>query len=241
MRLNENTVLIGEKVALVPYKPEHVPKYHEWMKSPFLQEMTASEPLNLEEEYEMQRTWHEDEDKLTFIITTVPNNSDLLLKDIPESEIKDKTVMIGDVNIFFNDPDNDRTFGEIEVMIAEPDYRRTGKGKDALKIIMGYAMEALGVKTFQAKISLKNPPSINLFKSKFCYYEVAVSTVFQEISLEWTLLEPTPPKMDEYGNEIESYGSKATPEQRNDVQRVYKELIDYWRSSVTTCKYDSDL
>lgn len=46
--------------------------------------------------------------------------------------------MIGDVNIFFNDPDNDRTFGEIEVMIAEPDYRRGGRGIEALKMMMGY-------------------------------------------------------------------------------------------------------
>lgn len=46
--------------------------------------------------------------------------------------------MIGDVNIFFNDQDQDPTFGEIEVMIAEPDYRRTGRGREALKIIMGY-------------------------------------------------------------------------------------------------------
>ena len=32
------------------------------MKSPELQELTASEPLTLEEEYEMQKTWREDED-----------------------------------------------------------------------------------------------------------------------------------------------------------------------------------
>lgn len=47
-------------------------------------------------------------------------------------------VMVGDVNIFFNDPDSDPTFGEIEVMIAEPDFRRSGRGREALEIIMGY-------------------------------------------------------------------------------------------------------
>lgn len=31
------------------------------MKNPFLQEMTASEPLSLEEEYEMQQSWHQDD------------------------------------------------------------------------------------------------------------------------------------------------------------------------------------
>jgi hypothetical protein len=32
---------IGPKAILVPYKPEHVPVYHEWMKSPFLQGRTG--------------------------------------------------------------------------------------------------------------------------------------------------------------------------------------------------------
>ncbi|OAD02691.1 hypothetical protein MUCCIDRAFT_111873 [Mucor lusitanicus CBS 277.49] len=238
MKLNENT--IGEKVALVPYKPEHVPTYHEWMKSPFLQEMTASEPLTLQEEYDMQTSWHQDEEKLTFIITSLPNDDSRSLKDIPETEIKDNTVMIGDVNIFFNDQDQDPTFGEIEVMIAEPDYRRTGRGREALKIIMGYALQVIGLKTFHAKISLKNDPSINLFKSQFGYYETAVSTVFQEITLEWTLLEPSSTvKLDEYGNEIEAYGSKATPEQHSTVLSVHKDLMDYWNNHVKTGQYAS--
>jgi len=38
------------------------------MKDPALQEATASEPLTLAEEYDMQRKWAEDEDKCTFIL-----------------------------------------------------------------------------------------------------------------------------------------------------------------------------
>lgn len=37
MRRNENTVLIGERILLVPYGYEHVEKYHEWMKDSYLQ------------------------------------------------------------------------------------------------------------------------------------------------------------------------------------------------------------
>lgn len=68
MRANESTVLVGEKVALVPYRTEHVPTYHTWMESPELREQTASERLTLEQEHAMQRAWHLDEDKLTFIL-----------------------------------------------------------------------------------------------------------------------------------------------------------------------------
>lgn len=62
MRLNQNTLLLGKKVVLVPYTSEHVPRYHEWMKSEELQRLTASEPLTLEQEYAMQRSWREDAD-----------------------------------------------------------------------------------------------------------------------------------------------------------------------------------
>lgn len=85
---------IGKDVVLVPYLREHVPRYHEWMQSDFLRgiivlrctrvlpcsfhkecihdygdtEMTASEPLSLDQEYAMQQSWREDADKLTFIV-----------------------------------------------------------------------------------------------------------------------------------------------------------------------------
>ena len=61
MRANDNVVIRGAGVLLVPYKPEHVALYHAWMQDEQLQELTASEPLTLEQEYAMQRSWAEDE------------------------------------------------------------------------------------------------------------------------------------------------------------------------------------
>lgn len=38
------------------------------MSDPELLKLTASEPLTLDQEYEMQETWRNDEDKCTFLI-----------------------------------------------------------------------------------------------------------------------------------------------------------------------------
>lgn len=75
MKANSNITLLGTNVVLVPYRREHVPIYHSWMKSAELQQATASEPLTEEAEYKMQQTWGEDEDKCTFILLdrSLPN------------------------------------------------------------------------------------------------------------------------------------------------------------------------
>lgn len=36
-------------------------RYHKWMTNPELQQLTASEPLTLDEEYQMQKSWRIDE------------------------------------------------------------------------------------------------------------------------------------------------------------------------------------
>jgi len=43
-------------------------RYHDWMQSPELLEQTASERLTLDQEYEMQQSWFQDENSNIFLI-----------------------------------------------------------------------------------------------------------------------------------------------------------------------------
>ncbi|XP_027626601.1 N-acetyltransferase 9 isoform X3 [Tupaia chinensis] len=130
MRLNQNTLLLGKKVVLVPYTSEHVPRYHEWMKSEELQRLTASEPLTLEQEYAMQHSWREDQDK--------------------------------------------------------PSCRGRGFGTEAVLMMMSYGVTKLGLTKFEAKIGQENEPSIRMFQ-KLHFEQVAVSSIFQEVTLRLTV------------------------------------------------------
>ncbi|XP_061763706.1 N-acetyltransferase 9 [Nerophis ophidion] len=177
MKINENTLLEGHKVVLVPYNAEHVPRYHEWMKSTELQQLTASEPLTLEQEYDMQRSWREDSDKCTFII--------LDKRRWAESKMKEEQCMIGDVNIFLTDP-LDPSLAELEIMIAEPAYRGKGIGKEVVHMMMQYGVAKLNIHKFQVKIGLNNEVSIAMFK-KLHFQQVSVCRVFKEATLEMTM------------------------------------------------------
>ncbi|XP_077297749.1 microtubule-associated Nat9 [Arctopsyche grandis] len=171
MKINENVRLIGSKVILVPYEEHHVPKYHAWMQSEELQSLTASEPLSIEQEYEMQRSWRIDEDKCTFII---------LDKSIFEETHNEINSMIGDTNLFISADDPAKA--EVEIMVAEPSARKKGFGREATTMMMLYGIENLRLKTFEVKISLDNTISINMFK-QFDFREEAVSQVFHEVTL----------------------------------------------------------
>ncbi|KAI9362496.1 N-acetyltransferase 9-like protein [Zopfochytrium polystomum] len=166
------------RCVLVPYSREHVENYNRWMQSPFLLEMTASEPLTLNEEYEMQQSWLNDEKKCTFIIQSpdfTENLSGLSRTDLGG--------MVGDVNLYLNDHDDPKR-AEIEIMIAEPTMRRRKLGYTALRLMIRYAFEVLGITSLMAKISLSNKSSIRLFTEKLGFEQLSVSDIFQEVTLE---------------------------------------------------------
>ncbi|KAL9833489.1 alpha/beta-tubulin-N-acetyltransferase 9 isoform 1-T1 [Geothlypis trichas] len=89
--------------------------------------------------------------------------------------------MVGDVNLFLTNAE-DPTVGEIEIMIAEPSCRGRGFGKEATLLMMAYGVRKLGITKFEAKIGQENEASICMFK-KLHFKEVAVNSIFQEVTL----------------------------------------------------------
>ncbi|XP_003743050.1 N-acetyltransferase 9-like protein [Galendromus occidentalis] len=170
-------VLWGQKVILIPYGRQHVDKYHRWMLDPVLQRLTGSEPLTLEEEYEMQITWNTDSDKCTFIIL------DRAVFARTSDEVE---AMIGDINLFSQTNDRsgeERLFelAECSVMIAEESSRKKGFGREAMFLMLRFAIDELASKSFVARIKTDNVGSQEMFL-KMGFKKVSVSQVFQEIT-----------------------------------------------------------
>ncbi|KAM3414875.1 hypothetical protein BST61_g10018 [Cercospora zeina] len=156
MKLNEHTALATGSILLVPYSENHVPTYHEWMQDRDLQEATASEPLSMEEEYAMQRSWRNDRDKLTFIVCR-PLESSLSPTETARTTIARAKVddvadrMIGDINLFLFPPDSEEMeedvaalggsiVGEVELMIARKELQQKGYGRAALLTFLDYIL-----------------------------------------------------------------------------------------------------
>lgn len=174
--------LEGEKVILVPYMEKHVPKYHQWMQDPALLQATGSEPLSLEEEYQMQISWTQDPLKRTFILL----DKELIQGEFVHGDAHEEA-MVGDVNIYMNDQD-DPLLAEVEIMVAEPKSRGKGLGKESVLIMMAYAVQTLGIHVFRVKIGESNRSSLNLFQ-KLGFEQASHSEIFKEVTLELPVTE----------------------------------------------------
>lgn len=151
------------------------------MKDEEVQIATASEPLSLEEEYEMQRSWRDDHDKLTFIVCVPEDNKKLTQVTKGSSDAPSR--MIGDVNLFLSqaDEDDEGCIGELELMIAPISQRRQGYGRAAILTFLHYiqqnlerllteyrqklSLDKMSLLQLRVKIGSKNEKSIKLFKS----------------------------------------------------------------------------
>ncbi|KNC73566.1 hypothetical protein SARC_13877 [Sphaeroforma arctica JP610] len=133
----------------------------------------------------MQASWHQDADKLTFIIL-----SEKAYANGPASDVVSS--MIGDVNVFLINH-NDQKAAEVEVMIAEPEARGKGYGREAIRMMLAYAYRELGLTYFVVKIGLANTTSARLFKS-LLFVQESVSEAFQEVTMVMDMSTSTVPR-----------------------------------------------
>uniref|UniRef100_A0A0M3HUT0 N-acetyltransferase domain-containing protein n=1 Tax=Ascaris lumbricoides TaxID=6252 RepID=A0A0M3HUT0_ASCLU len=189
MHINAGIKVVGKQVILVPYEAHHVNKYHRWMEDAELRQQTASDRLTLEQEYEMQRSWREDDDKCTFII---------LSRALIDEGYDELSSMIGDVNLFLYE-----TVAELEIMIAEREWRGRGIATECTRLMIRYAFEHLHVERFEVKISEDNIFSINLFR-KLGFERTSYSSVFKEYTMD---LDPSklPEVIDGIHLQLENY------------------------------------
>ncbi|EPX75171.1 GCN5-like N-acetyltransferase [Schizosaccharomyces octosporus yFS286] len=208
MRFNQNTSIDCGNLILVPYLKQHVLNYHEWMKSPELQELTCSEPLTVEEEFQMQKSWLEDEDKLTFIVIHrhgVENKEPQILHEIAPHHIDE---MIGDVNMFltegYEDVEEDLTVqddanqqcttfiqAELELMIAKPEFRSKGLGTTIIEAFLYYIeqsglLQSKHIAKYIIRVGSKNLPSLRLFK-KEGFVQTKYVACFDQVEMEKTI------------------------------------------------------
>ncbi|KAJ4461490.1 putative N-acetyltransferase 9 [Paratrimastix pyriformis] len=180
---------------LLPYLSCHVPRAHQWMQSPELQELTCSEPLTLEEEYENQQGWWTEEKKMLILCPHDQNRRPISTEE--DAIIDSLTSACGDVSlVMLSDDDAEKgnpkllRSAELDVMITDPLQRRQGHAQQGLAAIMKYAYEHLGVRRFVAKILDHNQASLALFR-RLGFEEFNRVEVFHEVHMHYCAEEPS--------------------------------------------------
>jgi RimJ/RimL family protein N-acetyltransferase len=127
--------------------------------------LTGSERLSLEEEIANQRSWTQDDHKVTFIVCAL---------DAAFVEPLEPTHgMCGDVNAFLapldleeGEEDQGQLAAEVEVMIADPLRRRSGCAREAILLLFRWLLRhEPRISLLVAKINDDNEPSLCLFRA----------------------------------------------------------------------------
>ena len=161
-------------------------------------ESTGSEPLSFEEEVKMQLAWRDDPEKCTFIVheTSACHHQGVETNFVVTENLD---AMVGDVNLFLSEIDEDENSGqgeaaaetdgpkrvqaEIDIMIAEKQCHRKGLGRAATCSMLLYGARKLKVERFFCKINEDNMASINLFKA-LGFTQCDYAACFKQVELE---------------------------------------------------------
>lgn len=94
----------------------------------------------------------------------------------------DNATLVGDANLFIQlgEEGESNRVAELDVMIAEPEFRKRGIASKAIELLMEFARSQLGIGHFVVKILQENQASICMF-TKLGFEFVRKQEAFGEV------------------------------------------------------------
>jgi RimJ/RimL family protein N-acetyltransferase len=173
------TKFLASTNILKSYEKKHVNLYLKWMKDSKLRKIRKKRGIaftNLEQERKKQKKYQKSKTEFIFMIVD------------PEGKRP-----VGDVHLILQPSEIEGAplIGELIVMIANKMHRRKGLAFKAVKLMMKFGREYIGVSKFKACVSAVNRASLRLFQNRlgFRRFEFVLGHWILESNESWELVE----------------------------------------------------
>lgn len=182
------TKFLASTNILKSYEKKHVNLYPKWMKDGKLRKLRKMQGIpftSVEQERKQQKKYQNSKTRFIFIIVN------------PEDKRP-----VGDVHLILQPSkvDGEPLIGDLMVMIGNKMHRRKGLAFKAVKLMMKFGREYIGVSKFRACVSAVNRASIRLFQNRlgFRRFEFDLGQWILESNDSWEMVEKYegPPEID---------------------------------------------
>lgn len=141
-----NTFLRGERVDLAPPEMEDAENLSRWLNDPAVWVPFARLwPTNVDHERQWISNQPSRRDEINFIIFEKPSGRAVGLAGLRSLDSANAT-------------------GRLGVLIGEPADRGKGLGTEAVKVLLGYAFDYLGLRRVNLAVLASNPAAIHIYE-----------------------------------------------------------------------------